>query len=247
MGVAAGPAGAGLRPVPAAELVVVGARRCLLDLGHRPDRPPDEVEQQPRRGSSGPPSGRGWDRAVHGAECTPAEASMRRSRARPSRSGRRRAPPRGRSSARPGRAWSGPPFLCPGVAALVEPVVDPGERPVAGVLVDRPHLPVGGPEPRLPPKVSTGSSVSRPRICGRLSRARSSQPVAQTSSKRSASRGARGPTSSGMQWAIPSIRWKRPGTSSSGPSKPKRLITPSTSRARSGRSEGSPLAATRAA
>ena len=46
----------------------------------------------------------------------------------------------------------------------------------------------------------------------------------------------RGPARSEMQWAMPSIRWKRPATSSSGPSKPKRLITPSTSTARTGRS-----------
>ena len=46
---------------------------------------------------------------------------------------------------------------------------------------------------------------------GRYSFAFSSQPVAQTSSKRSARRCRRSPTVSGMQWAIPSIQWNGPG------------------------------------
>src|SRR4029077_18845389 len=45
------------------------------------------------------------------------------------------------------------------------------------------------------------------------------------------------PIPSGMQWAIPLMRWKRPGAPLIGPSKPNRLITPSTSSASTGRSE----------
>ena len=69
---------------------------------------------------------------------------------------------------------------------------------------------------------------------GRYSLAFSSQPVAHTSSNRSASRWRRAPQSSEMQWAIPSTQWKGPGRVAMSGGKPNRLITPSTSTKRIG-------------
>jgi hypothetical protein len=69
---------------------------------------------------------------------------------------------------------------------------------------------------------------------GRYSLAFSSQPVAQTSSYLDASRASRSPATSGMQWATPSIQWKRPGSSDAFGENPNRLRTPSTSTKRIG-------------
>src|SRR6266511_2825154 len=78
---------------------------------------------------------------------------------------------------------------------------------------------------------------------GRWSLARSSQPLAQTSSYDFASRLSRGPVLIAMQWSIPSIRWNSPGALLGSPrpgsmdsSNPKMLMTPSMSTARTGSS-----------
>ncbi len=68
----------------------------------------------------------------------------------------------------------------------------------------------------------------------RYSFAFSSQPVAQTSSKRSARRASSAPEAGGMQCAMPSIQWNGPGSSAAEGEKPKRLMTPSTSTNRIG-------------
>ena len=73
------------------------------------------------------------------------------------------------------------------------------------------------------------------RMKGKCSFARSSQPVAQTSSNRSARVTSLAPTSSGMQCATPSIQCRGPGSWPAPGLKPNRLMTPSTSTNRIGR------------
>ena len=111
-------------------------------------------------------------------------------------------------------------------------------RPAAGpsVLVERRQLPVGG-----------CRTARRRRRSGREARAgrgaaaarRSPGPPSRWPRRgRRARRGRRrrSPAASEMQWTIPSISSKRATLRSGGSSKPNRLITPSTSTARIGRS-----------
>jgi hypothetical protein len=97
------------------------------------------------------------------------------------------------------QSWRGS-ALGPGGAGLVEVVVDPGGRAVGGVLVDRVDLPVGEPNTARPSNLSEGRSRNGSlRMKGKCSFARSSHPVAQTRSNRSARVTSLAPTSSGMQ------------------------------------------------
>ena len=155
VGAAARIARAARLEAPAPELVVVGPRRRLLDLGRLMDRPPDEVEQ----------AGDGdlQDHREEEDRPEPLHCFRQCSPPAPSRAARLTwASVRPRSGLGGHQQRGGGALDCPRLAGLVDAVVYPGERAVACVAVDGLDLPVGGAEARAAVEGQEGELSGKP-------------------------------------------------------------------------------------